>query len=144
MDLKNDNKEINETVEEVVEVTEVEEKDESVEDEVLVSEAAVENTSTLEKEELINGESSDVITFKEILQSQIIDALAAASISILGTIVIDFILRIFDFYISDKFLFIVILFIPVVILYNVIMTTKKDKMTLGQKSVNIHLTKNKN
>ncbi|GAA0116015.1 MULTISPECIES: RDD family protein [Clostridium] len=147
MDLKN-NENDNKPLEEDMQLSNDASLDEFTESDDTIETIATnnENSEELQGEELQlnNNAFTDSITFKDALQSQLIDVLITASISILGTIVIDFILRIFKFYISDKFLFIVILFIPALILYNVLMTTMKNKMTLGQKLSNIRLTKNKN
>ena len=137
----------NENTEEIVEDIKVEGTEEVAEEVVTADELLVEDAPSNEELEALNETKellvgNDKITAVDILKAQLIDVIVVAGISAIGTVLIDFILRLFQFVISDKFLFGVILFIPVLIIYNVIMTLKKDNMTLGQKVAKLKLTKN--
>lgn len=142
---KNEN--IKENTEEIVEDIKVEGTEEVAEEVVTADELLVEDAPSNEELEALNETKeilvgNDKITAVDILKAQLIDVIVVAGVSAIGTVLIDFILRLFQFVISDKFLFGVILFIPVLIIYNVIMTLKKDNMTLGQKVAKLKLTKN--
>lgn len=142
---KNEN--IKENTEEIVEDIKVEGTEEVAEEVVTADELLVEDAPSNEELEALNETKellvgNDKITAVDVLKAQLIDVIVVAGVSAIGTVLIDFILRLFQFVISDKFLFGVILFIPVLIIYNVIMTLKKDNMTLGQKVANLKLTKN--
>lgn len=142
---KNEN--IKENTEEIVEDIKVEGTEEVTEEVVTADELLVEDAPSNEELEALNETKellvgNDKITAVDVLKAQLIDVIVVAGVSAIGTVLIDFILRLFQFVISDKFLFGVILFIPVLIIYNVIMTLKKDNMTLGQKVAKLKLTKN--
>ncbi|WP_051540302.1 RDD family protein [Clostridium ihumii] len=142
---KNEN--IKENTEEIVEDIKVEGTEEVAEEVVTADELLVEDAPSNEELEALNETKellvgNDKITAVDVLKAQLIDVIVVAGVSAIGTVLIDFILRLFQFVISDKFLFGVILFIPVLIIYNVIMTLKKDNMTLGQKVAKLKLTKN--
>ncbi|MGG7165330.1 hypothetical protein [Clostridium ihumii] len=142
---KNEN--IKENTEEIVEDIKVEGTEEVAEEVVTADELLIEDAPSNEELEALNETKellvgNDKITAVDILKAQLIDVIVVAGVSAIGTVLIDFILRLFQFVISDKFLFGVILFIPVLIIYNVIMTLKKDNMTLGQKVAKLKLTKN--
>lgn len=142
---KNEN--IKENTEEIVEDIKVEGTEEVAEEVVTDDELLVEDAPSNEELEALNETKdllveNDKITAVDVLKAQLIDVIVVAGVSAIGTVLIDFILRLFQFVISDKFLFGVILFIPVLIIYNVIMTLKKDNMTLGQKVAKLKLTKN--
>lgn len=142
---KNEN--IKENTEEIVEDIKVEGTEEVAEEVVTADELLVEDAPSNEELEALNETKellvgNDKITAVDVLKAQLIDVIVVAGVSAIGTVLIDFILRLFQFVISDKFLFGVILFIPVIIIYNVIMTLKKDNMTLGQKVAKLKLTKN--
>ena len=73
------------------------------------------------------------IGFKKIFKATIIDLVAILAISTLGTVILDFRLRLFGYFVAEKVETVLVLCLITYIIYNVVMTLKKDGMTFGQK-----------
>lgn len=85
--------------------------------------------------------NKNTISFKEIFKSTIIDLLAILAISAFSTVILDFILRFFGYFVAEKVETVLVLCLITYIIYNVVMTLKKDGMTFGQKASKLKLAK---
>lgn len=110
--------------------------------EVIVEDSKEKNEAG--KEDFSIKDEDNKINFREILLASVTDMLAVSVISALSTVILDFLMRFAGYFISQKLLFAIVLFIPVYIIYNVVMTLNRDKMTIGQKISNLKLVKNTN
>lgn len=111
--------------------------------EVIVEDSKEKNEAG-KKEDFSIKDEDNKINFREILLASVTDMLAVSVISALSTVILDFLMRFAGYFISQKLLFAIVLFIPVYIIYNVVMTLNRDKMTIGQKISNLKLVKNTN
>ncbi|WP_461614655.1 RDD family protein [Clostridium sp. Marseille-QA1073] len=89
----------------------------------------------------MSNNNEHIISFKEIFKTTIIDLLVMLGISAFSTVILDFILRIFGYFIAEKIQTILVLYLITYIIYNVVMTLKKDGMTFGQKASKLKLVK---
>jgi len=85
--------------------------------------------------------NKNTIGFKEIFKATMIDLLAMLGISAFSTVILDFILRLFGYFVAEKIQTILVLYLITYIIYNVVMTLKKDGMTFGQKVSKLKLVK---
>lgn len=89
----------------------------------------------------MSNNNEHIISFKEIFKTTIIDLLVMLGISAFSTVILDFILRIFGYFIAEKIQTILVLYLITYIIYNVVMTLKKNGMTFGQKASKLKLVK---
>ncbi|HCQ89121.1 MULTISPECIES: RDD family protein [unclassified Clostridium] len=89
----------------------------------------------------MSNNNEHIISFKEIFKTTIIDLLIMLGISAFSTVILDFVLRLFGYFVAEKIQTILVLYLITYIIYNVVMTLKKDGMTFGQKVSKLKLVK---
>ncbi|WP_454053663.1 RDD family protein [Clostridium sp. Marseille-Q7071] len=89
----------------------------------------------------MSNNNEHIISFKEIFKTTIIDLLVMLGISAFSTVILDFVLRLFGYFVAEKIQTILVLYLITYIIYNVVMTLKKNGMTFGQKASKLKLVK---
>ena len=115
----------------------------------------IDNKATAQKEEQIqvdcskqccaskesNGNKAIKPTFVDTFKASIIDLIIIGGISIVGVFVVDAILRLSGYFITQKFQMSFVIFMVVMVLYMSIMESGKTSTTIGKKIAGLIITK---